>query len=44
VSGAHPYFDEAFATAIAANLRAIAKQRHAAARERDEPVAPPSAA
>jgi hypothetical protein len=31
VSGAHPWFDEAFATAIAANLRAIAKQRHAAA-------------
>lgn len=29
VSGAHPWFDEAFATAIAANLRAIAKQRHA---------------
>jgi hypothetical protein len=39
VSGAHAYFDEAFATAIAANLRAIAKQRHAAARERDELVA-----
>jgi hypothetical protein len=31
VSGAHPWFDEAFATAIAANLRAISKQRHAAA-------------
>jgi hypothetical protein len=31
VSGAHPWFDEAFATAVAANLRAIAKQRHAAA-------------
>ena len=31
VSGAHPWFDEAFATTIAANLRAIAKQRHAAA-------------
>jgi hypothetical protein len=31
VSGAHPWWDEAFATAIAANLRAIAKQRHAAA-------------
>lgn len=31
VSGAHPWFDEAFATAIAANLRAIAKQRHAQA-------------
>lgn len=31
VSGAHPWFDEAFATAIAANLRAIAKQRHAEA-------------
>jgi len=31
VSGAHPQWDEAFATAIAANLRAIAKQRHAGA-------------
>jgi hypothetical protein len=31
VSGAHPWFDEAFATAIAANIRAIAKQRHAKA-------------
>lgn len=31
VSGAHPMWDEAFATAVAANLRAIAKQRHAAA-------------
>ncbi len=31
VSGAHPWFDEAFATAIAANLRAIAKQHHARA-------------
>jgi len=30
VSGAHPQWDEAFATAIAANLRAIAQQRHAA--------------
>jgi hypothetical protein len=29
VSGAFPWWDEAFATAIAANLRAIAKQRHA---------------
>ena len=27
VSGAHPYFDEAFATAIAGCLRAVAKQR-----------------
>ena len=44
VSGAHPCFDEAFATTIAANLRAIAKQRHAAARERDELVASPPAA
>ena len=44
VSGAHPCFDEAFATAIAANLRAIAKQRHAAARARDELVAAPSVA
>jgi hypothetical protein len=33
VSGAHAPFDEAFATAVAANLRAIARQRHAAARE-----------
>lgn len=31
VSGAFPWFDEAFATAVAANLRAIAKQRQAAA-------------
>jgi hypothetical protein len=29
VSGAHPWWDEAFATTIAANLRAIAKKRHA---------------
>jgi hypothetical protein len=28
VSGAHPMWDEAFATAVAANLRAIAQQRH----------------
>lgn len=28
-SGAHPWFDEAFATAIAANMRALAKQRQA---------------
>ncbi|WP_028999556.1 hypothetical protein [Azohydromonas australica] len=33
-SGAFPWFDEAFATALAANLRAIAKQRHAAALEK----------
>ncbi len=33
-SGAYPWFDEAFATALAANLRAIAKQRHAAALEK----------
>jgi len=33
VSGAHAPFDEAFATAVAANLRAIARQRHAAARD-----------
>jgi hypothetical protein len=39
VSGAHPYFDEAFATAVAANLRAIAKQRHAEARAADRLVA-----
>jgi hypothetical protein len=31
VSGAFAWYDEAFATAIAANLRAIAKQRHAEA-------------
>jgi len=31
VSGAFPWWDEAFATAIAANLRAIAKRRHAEA-------------
>lgn len=31
VSGAHPHFDEAFATVVAANLKAIAKQRHHAA-------------
>ena len=30
VSGAEACFDEAFATCIAANLRALAKQRHAA--------------
>lgn len=30
-SGCFPWFDEAFATALAANLRAIAKQRQAAA-------------
>jgi len=32
VSGAEAWWDEAFATAIAAALRAIAKERHAAAR------------
>jgi hypothetical protein len=31
VSGAHPWWDEAFATVVAANLRAIAKHRHAQA-------------
>lgn len=31
VSGAFPWWDEAFATAVAANLRAIAKRRHAEA-------------
>lgn len=31
VSGAYPWWDEAFATAVAANLRAIAKRRHAEA-------------
>ncbi len=30
VSGAEAWWDEAFATAVAANLRAIAKERHAA--------------
>lgn len=35
VSGAHPWYDEAFATAVAANLRAIAKRRHAEAREKN---------
>ena len=39
VSGAHPWWDEAFATAIAANVRALAQSRHAAARERGELVA-----
>jgi hypothetical protein len=38
-SGAFPWFDEAFATALAANLRAIAKQRHAAALEKRQLVA-----
>jgi len=33
VSGAHPWYDEAFAMCIAANLRAIAKGRHARARD-----------
>lgn len=33
LSGAHPWWDEAFATCIAANLRAIAKARHAKARD-----------
>jgi len=31
VSGAFPWYDEAFATAVAANVRAIAKRRHAEA-------------
>ncbi len=30
VSGAMPWYDEAFAVAVAANVRAIAKQRHGA--------------
>ena len=34
-SGAHPWYDEAFATAVAAALRALAKERHAAARAQD---------
>jgi hypothetical protein len=29
VSGAYPWYDEAFATAIAANIRALCKARHA---------------
>jgi hypothetical protein len=33
LSGAHPWYDEAFAMCIAASLRAIAKERHAKARE-----------
>ena len=43
VSGAHAWFDEAFALAIAANLRAIAQRSHAAARERNELFAPGAA-
>jgi hypothetical protein len=39
VSGAHPWYDEAFATCIAANLRAVAKARHAKARQADRPSA-----
>lgn len=31
VSGAEAWWDEAFATAVAANLRAVAKERHAGA-------------
>lgn len=38
-SGAFDGYDEAFATAIAANLRAIARQRYAAAREANRLVA-----
>ncbi len=38
-SGAHMYFDEAFAMVIAANLRAIVKQRHAEARAANALVA-----
>jgi len=34
-SGAHPWYDEAFATAVAAALRALVKERHAAARAQD---------
>lgn len=33
VSGAHPWYDEAFATCVAAQLRAIARRRHAEARQ-----------
>jgi hypothetical protein len=36
VSGAHPWWDEAFATAIAANLRALAKAALAEALQRRE--------
>ena len=35
-SGAHPWYDEAFATAVAAALRALVKERHAAARAQDQ--------
>jgi len=33
-SGAHPWYDEAFACAVAAAVRALAKERHATAREK----------
>jgi hypothetical protein len=36
VSGAHPHYDEAFATCVAACLRAVAKQRWHEALERRE--------
>jgi hypothetical protein len=34
-SGAHPWYDEAFATAVAGAMRALVKERHAAARAAD---------
>lgn len=43
-SGAHMFFDEAFSLAVAANLRAIAKQRHAEARAKDQLIAAPTIA
>lgn len=43
-SGAEMPFDEAFALAVAANLRAIARQRHAAARAQNLASAGPSPA
>ncbi len=39
VSGAHPWFDEAFATSVAASLRAFATQRHMAALQLKQTVA-----
>jgi hypothetical protein len=42
VSGAFPWWDEAIGTAVAANLRAIAQQRHAEAIEKGMLVARPN--
>ena len=36
VSGAEAWWDEAFALAVAGNLRALAKHRHAAARQQNQ--------